>query len=327
MFMQDLLDQALLNSPPLFSTQDLEEARRCVARVFKPHDLRINAARQQLHTRMYHARLGNMSLNRLAYGAEVNIDPGRLGDFVLVQMPLQGQGEVQCGKQRILTENRLASVLSPTQPLQMRWSADCDQLMLRIERSSLERCCAAYLGHALDAPLQFELGMAWQDKLPWFQLMHYLVQAVQPANALSDIGAAHLEHLVINQLLRSQPHNYSDAIDNQPGKLAPRHVKLVEDYLHAHAQEFITPQQLAGYAGISLRSLYASFREYRNTSPMEYLRDIRLERCRRDLQSAMQNDSVTSIALRWGFQHLGRFSVEYRQRYGETPRQTLRRLQ
>jgi AraC-like DNA-binding protein len=35
--------------------------------------------------------------------------------------------------------------------------------------------------------------------------------------------------------------------------------------------------------------------------------------------------SVTDIALRWGFNHLGRFSQLYRERYGEKPLATLRR--
>ena len=31
--------------------------------------------------------------------------------------------------------------------------------------------------------------------------------------------------------------------------------------------------------------------------------------------------------MKWGFCHLGRFAVEYRRRFGESPSQTLRRGQ
>jgi hypothetical protein len=34
---------------------------------------------------------------------------------------------------------------------------------------------------------------------------------------------------------------------------------------------------------------------------------------------------VTEILARWGFFQFGRFAIEYRQRYAETPRQTLAR--
>jgi AraC-like DNA-binding protein len=51
-----------------------------------------------------------------------------------------------------------------------------------------------------------------------------------------------------------------------------------------------------------------------------------MERARRDLLAAdPQADSVTDIAARWGFFHLGRFSQAYRCAYSELPSQTLAR--
>lgn len=49
----------------------------------------------------------------------------------------------------------------------------------------------------------------------------------------------------------------------------------------------------------------------------------RLDRCRWQLMSVeKQEDSITDIAMRWGFNHLGRFSAMYKKRFGESPRQT-----
>jgi AraC-like DNA-binding protein len=38
-------------------------------------------------------------------------------------------------------------------------------------------------------------------------------------------------------------------------------------------------------------------------------------------------DSVTvaTVAMQWGFSHLGRFSVEFKQRFGESPSEMLRK--
>lgn len=44
-----------------------------------------------------------------------------------------------------------------------------------------------------------------------------------------------------------------------------------------------------------------------------------------DLLGARAGSSVTSIALDWGFDHLGRFAASYKKRFGETPRETLKR--
>jgi AraC-like DNA-binding protein len=58
---------------------------------------------------------------------------------------------------------------------------------------------------------------------------------------------------------------------------------------------------------------------------MAYVREVRLERARADLMSDDPSlGSVTDIALKWGFAHLGRFAVEYKRRFGESPSATLR---
>jgi AraC-like DNA-binding protein len=51
---------------------------------------------------------------------------------------------------------------------------------------------------------------------------------------------------------------------------------------------------------------------------MRYLRDARFARGREALLGA-EDQSITQVAMRWGFYHLGRFAVDYRKRFGETP--------
>jgi len=59
-------------------------------------------------------------------------------------------------------------------------------------------------------------------------------------------------------------------------------------------------------------------------SPIRYLRTARYEKVREALHRAEPGENVTEIAARWGFNHLGRFSVDYRRRFGENPSSTLR---
>ncbi|MCD2191783.1 helix-turn-helix domain-containing protein [Actinomycetospora endophytica] len=51
-----------------------------------------------------------------------------------------------------------------------------------------------------------------------------------------------------------------------------------------------------------------------------------MQRAHRDLQAAdpTRGDRVATVAQRWGFAHLGRFSLDYRHRYGHSPSETLR---
>ena len=55
---------------------------------------------------------------------------------------------------------------------------------------------------------------------------------------------------------------------------------------------------------------------------MRYVRDLRMQRARDELASGV-NAHVADCALRWGFAHPGRFSIEYRKRFGESPSATL----
>jgi transcriptional regulator GlxA family with amidase domain len=64
-------------------------------------------------------------------------------------------------------------------------------------------------------------------------------------------------------------------------------------------------------------------------SPASYMHNVRLERAHEELLMVQPGDGVTvgDVALRWGFQHAGRFAVYYRQRFGESPSETLRSSQ
>ena len=56
---------------------------------------------------------------------------------------------------------------------------------------------------------------------------------------------------------------------------------------------------------------------------MRHLRNIRLAQVREALIRADPEENVTAVAMSLGFTHMGRFSVEYRLRFGESPSQTL----
>lgn len=96
-------------------------------------------------------------------------------------------------------------------------------------------------------------------------------------------------------------------------------------YIDAHLDDSLTIGDVAAAAGVAGRTLHKHFHDEHGTSPMRYVRECRFTQVRRALLQAGPQESVTTIAVNWGFCHLGRFSVEYRKRYGETPSETLRR--
>ena len=97
------------------------------------------------------------------------------------------------------------------------------------------------------------------------------------------------------------------------------------DFIHDNAEYEITIRDIAAAAVVTPRAIQYAFREHLDTTPLEYLRRIRLERAHQELKLAdPTQDTVTSIAGRCGFNHPGRFSSAYKEVFGTEPSRTLR---
>src|SRR6185503_8458611 len=99
----------------------------------------------------------------------------------------------------------------------------------------------------------------------------------------------------------------------------PGIVRRAERYISDNAQAPITVSDVAAHLGVSLRSLQAGFRQWRETTPNVYLRQVRLQLVRDELLRSEADANVTAVAMRHGFAHLGRFSAQYRAAFGEHP--------
>ena len=105
----------------------------------------------------------------------------------------------------------------------------------------------------------------------------------------------------------------------------PRSVRRALDAMRANVGRDWRLAELARIAGVSGRTLQRQFLRFLGKPPVSVLRDIGFDRARRELLRAGAGTRITDVALACGFPHCGRFSVEYRTRYGEMPSQTLKR--
>ncbi|MDX1932691.1 MAG: substrate-binding domain-containing protein [Capsulimonadales bacterium] len=100
---------------------------------------------------------------------------------------------------------------------------------------------------------------------------------------------------------------------------------LIDTWMRLHYAEEIRLHDLAAVVNVSPRRLLEDFQQYQGKSPMQALQDERLLRVRGALLHPGSKTTVASVASNGGFSHLGRFAVLYRQRFGESPSDTLRR--
>ena len=117
----------------LFGTREIDVARDVVGRTFCPHRLEVpRHALASFDTRHNHVAGAFLSLNHLGYGAEVEINPGRLRHFYLVQIPLAGSAQITNG-QRILRERNAAIQAAGQKAL-----AEVERVMLYVIRQVAE---------------------------------------------------------------------------------------------------------------------------------------------------------------------------------------------
>ena len=139
-------------------------------------------------------------------------------------------------------------------------------------------------------------------------------------NGLSPSGAAALQRRTLD-LLRSalQKRGIPGIRPVARFDLASAALRLVE----GNPGDQLSVQELAQALGVTRRALEYAFSSALEVSPGRYLLAHRLNRARRDLH-ARAPLNVTDAALRHGFRHLGRFSGQYRELFGELPSQTRR---
>jgi|TARA_R110000787_G_scaffold24509_6_gene69499 AraC family transcriptional regulator, ethanolamine operon transcriptional activator len=110
---------------------------------------------------------------------------------------------------------------------------------------------------------------------------------------------------------------------SHPKRLGNQHNSIVQrchDYVTSSEGSCASVVDICESLHIPHRTLNYSFHKATGTSPMQYLRAVKLNAARRELlQTAF---SITDIAANYGFFHMGYFSQEYRRLFGETPSMT-----
>ncbi|TNC19264.1 AraC family transcriptional regulator [Amycolatopsis alkalitolerans] len=320
-----------LDRHQLLHSTDVDDVREGVEKIFCRHRMTLKGREKRLDARVHSHRMSPaIALNYVSYGGDVYVEPGRLDSFFVVQMPVSGKARIRCGREQTDTMPGLASVPRPTEHLSMRLSADCARLIIRIERPPLEALVRDVLDRPLDRPLAFALTMDLATGYgPAFQRMTMWLanELNRPDTLLAEpLIRTRVEQQVMLGLLRTQPCNYDLAHTGREHAAPHRVVRTVLELMESHPEWAHTATSLARAAGVTPKTVQNKFRQELECTPMDYLRNVRLQRVHDTLHAARPDEvRVHEVATRWGFLHLGHFAAAYRRRFDETPRQTLAR--
>ena len=113
--------------------------------------------------------------------------------------------------------------------------------------------------------------------------------------------------------------------DRLPDTHSRRRVaREAQEFIIEYYQEHVGLEDLCLATGVSARTLQRHFLEHFGLCITDYLKAVRFEAAKRALKASHPSEhTVAEIALNHGFGHLGRFSVEFRERFGVSPRALL----
>lgn len=106
----------------------------------------------------------------------------------------------------------------------------------------------------------------------------------------------------------------------------PETLRRAIAFIEANPDRDITLVDIARAASVTTRAVQLAFRRHLNTTPMAYLRRVRLHHAHQQLEDSTPDDglTVTRVALDWGFPNPSRFAALYRAAYGRLPSHSLR---
>jgi AraC-like DNA-binding protein len=312
-----------------YASSNLEDFSRYLSGSYCTHRIFHRGKDRAVDARHHRAPLGSVSLNYLQYGAEVEIDPGLFETFYMLELPVSGWTELDhCGRS-VRNQPGMAAIVSPTESIRSLWSEDCSQRMIKISRSAVELQTTRLLGRSLTQPLVFDplIDLSSDPGNSVVRLCDFLFDQheTEPGLLGERRVSEEIERTLVTLLLLGQPNNYSGALAAAGSSAVPRHVRRALDYIERNLREDIALDAVVEASGVSGRALYTGFERFVGTPPQLYIRNRRLEGVRGALIEASPPVTVSELAMEWGFNHLGRFSSEYRRRYTELPSETLRR--
>jgi AraC-like DNA-binding protein len=311
-------------------TPDLVEAREKVSGLVAPHQLTVVAGADLFEARMDLVRVGSVAVSRLEYGAHVVVRPAEIVGSYVIHCPLRGHLRASSGRREVHLTSRTGAMAQPGGPFRLDWPAGSPLQLVQVSEAALRQELRHQLGDEPRARLRFDLDQVLTEPVMrrWLQM----VAGVSGDGAADRSLVGHsligrdVEQMLVTGLLMAARHSYSSMLRDEVRPAPAQRVHAAIDYMRSHVDQPITIPQVAAAVGVGIRHLEAAFRSTAQTTPRRYLRRLRLEAARNDLQhGSWGRTSVTQVALRWGFSRLGEFARLYRAAFGESPSVTLRK--
>jgi AraC-like DNA-binding protein len=307
----------------LFETREPEQAQRFLSSVYGPHALRLGGG-GAMDMRLRGFEFAQLHLGEVRYGLPAVAAMSQAHRHWVFSYLRRGQVATDVQAQPFHPGE--AAVMPPDSVQRLEMSADMEMLNLRVGEGDMQAACRALLGSDLVHPLRFDERVparSVQTAALLRVMAHLAATPAYPQAAVQRLELS-LRDAALYELLLAWPNSYLHHLE-QPAAALPASTSRARDYIHAQAADNPSVADIAEAAGVGVRALARGFEKHFGISPQRYLQQYRLDRVHEALRAPGGETTVTEVAMQWGFLQLGSFAARYRERFGESPSQTLKR--
>jgi AraC-like DNA-binding protein len=278
----------------------------------------------------FHAELTQVSLDRLwlqrgheylprVFVGSVSADRRPIGFLTKANQPaMQHRGMDVAVGDIIINNNEL---------VHRRTEAQCDWGSMSLTPDDLDAACLTITGREFSrSPLRPLIRPSYplmSRLLKLHEMVGQIAKATPRLLELPEVGRA-LESKLVHLMVRCLTEG--EFAGMTPGDR--RHEAIVgrfEEFLEGNPDQPLYLAEICAAIGVAERTLRICCEQHLGMGPIRYLSLRRMHLVRRALLRADPSTAtVTRIATDHGFWELGRFSVAYRNLFGETPSETLR---
>ena len=245
---------------------------------------------------------------------------------VTLHIPLRGSFEArQGGRSATVGPGQMLVVSSPG-TVRRRWEGACDLLNVSIMR----KAAVSVFSQSPEASGLLSLPLTVIDLRQEITLARFIEDLAQdlgretPSFSAPD-AIPHVERLLLTLLAAGLRGSTDLPSRKEASAVAPWYVRRAEEFLRDNFSRKVSMQELAEACGVSVRTLHYGFAKFRDHSPAERLRAIRLMQARHALiEARISGHKVTDIARLVGYDNKSQFSRDYKAHFHESPSDTLR---
>lgn len=311
-----------------FRTRDVAAAREFSTRTFGGRSLTMTGAPGRFEFSVRSRHLSFFGVDLVRYSGHLETTRGPDDDAHVVEV-MQGRLTVRSATGQVTVGQGETLMTTGDEERTVAWD-DVRLVSVRLDELELRKFAAELAGIDL-ADHRFRLSRVTSDAHAqhWSAAVRYVVHGVlgNPAAASSPVAQYESFRVLASTALEAfhQVDLSRAGAHLAEGSPAPATIRRAVEFIRTNAHRPIGLEDIAKAAGLSVRGAQAAFQRHLGTTPMAYLRGVRLAGAHRDLVEAdpTSGEGVADIAARWGFLHQGHFAASYRARYGVPPSRTL----